>query len=116
MLLVPLRRYLLPRLFSAPHLADLDADELLRAEPLDSEQLRLFGKPVLAQQQLAALQEPPSAGAAAPGGEEKEEEVEEDAGEALERQFVGQQVVHELTQAQLARREQTLRLGQELPQ
>ncbi len=136
MALVPLRRYLLPRAFSAPHLADLDADELLRAQPLDSQQLRLFGQPVAAEQEApAAAQqaglEGGEAAPRAPGGvpqrpaagggrrEEEEEEGEEvavqDAGELLERQFVGQQVVHELTQAQLAQREQQLRRSLELP-
>ena len=46
--------------------------------------------------------------------EEEEEEAGEDAGELMERQFVGQQVVHELTQAGLAQRELELRRSQEL--
>lgn len=46
MLLVPLRRYVLPRLFRPVHLEDLDADELLRAQPLGGQQLSMFGKPL----------------------------------------------------------------------
>jgi hypothetical protein len=93
MLLVPLRQYVFPRLFSNAHLAELDAMKTEEAAPLPP-------KEAMRMAELVGLE-----------GSVDEGAVVEDPGEILDREIQGYHVVHHVSEESLRRRISTELVG-----